>query len=110
MLRYRDAHTGRVLYVLYVYRTRTIKQDKQMKIVTTNPNPRTYPYLAIWAGEDQGIPANELISPGEILVVSKLKNDKVYVHRLIGGDEGYITQAEAEYTPLPRGFTVEITQ
>lgn len=32
MLRYRDADTGRVLYVLYVYRTRTIKQDKKMNL------------------------------------------------------------------------------
>lgn len=88
-----------------------------MKIEIKFNQERNYPYLAVWigpcgiAGE---IDINE-IRQDDILVISKVdhwytNSSKIWVQFLNGNREGYITETEKEYAPLPKGFKVEFEQ
>lgn len=80
-----------------------------MKIKTIKPE-LTYPYLAVWTGRDNHIEVDlDNIKTDELLLVSKV-GQQIYVQRLLGGHDGFYTKNEFEYTPLPAGFEVTITQ
>ncbi len=85
-----------------------------MKTNIFNPSLE-YPYLAVY-GKQTDLSFIRDIKPEDIIVVSLVtmpsKGDKeVYVQRILGGAPAFVTQKEEEdYTPLPKGFKVEITQ
>lgn len=73
-----------------------------------------YPYLAVWTGRDNILPQN--IEPDKILILSvKLNPAKnmtmVHIHSLTGSIQDYFTTEEGgEYTPLPNGYKITLTQ
>lgn len=77
---------------------------------------KTYPYLALWAGEGQYLSEWDInkASQSDIVLISlvekKDEDSKVYVSFVIGGKEGYFTQNEKEYFPLPKGYEINLIQ
>lgn len=90
-----------------------------MTVKTKNPS-KEYPYLAVFRGSiDKKMTSKELdnLDKELIVIISLAKangNAKFtqapYVQRLLGGYEGFYTTHEEEYEPLPKGYTIKITQ
>lgn len=89
-----------------------------MKTTTYYPE-KDYPYLAVWVGKDESLTDERIhnIQIKDIVIISMVDPDsddsidKVpYVQYLIGGKQGYITKHENEYHPLPKGYTITLTQ
>jgi hypothetical protein len=81
----------------------------------TQKYPRiSYPYLAVWTGPDT--PLEQKNYPLEdIVVVSMIQENqdedlKPFVQPLIGGKKGYFTKNEEEYSALPQGYEITLTQ
>lgn len=91
-----------------------------LNIKTEDTPENKYPYLAIYTGDPHFmVPKEDLkyIEPKNIVVISLLgedgsgsRKDGVYVQRLLGGIEGYITLNEEFYYRLPMYTEVTITQ
>lgn len=68
-----------------------------MKVLTKIPS-KEYPYLAVWAGQDQSLDPKLLhnIKPKDIVLISMVEvenSDKQpYVQYVLGCKEGYITK------------------
>lgn len=85
------------------------------EITTFNPE-KSYPYLAVWTGSNKPISATEAIKLKieDMVLISLVKvnseDNQAYVQYLAGNKVGYITKREDEYSPLPKGFRITITQ
>lgn len=82
-----------------------------MKITIKEPeNNRKYPYLAVWTG---GEPIKDYIS-SDVVVVSlqdQVVGDKiVFVQFLDAQKQGWSTEKETDFTPLPAGTIITLTQ
>ncbi len=82
-----------------------------MKITKQNPEKK-YPYLAVYTGGAKFI--DDAYGIDEVFVISiqtRPNQDSVkYAQLLNGSREGYVTTKEEDYTPLPAGTKITITQ
>lgn len=91
-----------------------------LNIKTEDSPGNKYPYLAIYTGDPHFTMSKDgfkYIDTKDIVVISLLgkgcsttEKDCVYVQRLLGGIEGYITLNEEFYYRLPMYTEVTITQ
>ena len=79
-----------------------------MKTVSERPKSenKIYPYMAVFGEYD----TEEDIDFTDVYLISKLNGGKIYVSALLGGKEGYITQNEKGYIPIPVGYKITFTQ
>lgn len=69
---------------------------------------KEYPYLAVWVGNDST--ADTLNVEQKDLVLISMVNSRPYIQYILGGREGYFTDAEEEYYPFPKGYILTLTQ
>jgi hypothetical protein len=84
-----------------------------MKITQKYPR-QSYPYLAVWTGVDNYLEKSEY-NPSEVVMISMLQENqgedlKPFVQYLDGSKEGYFTKSEKDFTPLPNGYEITLTQ
>lgn len=85
-----------------------------MKIQLEEAPEKEYPYLAVFNEE------LENFEPSEVVMVSLINEEEpkegaeagemVWIQFIDGHREGWITDKESDYTPLPSGYTITITQ
>ena len=88
--------------------------------VTRQIRTKDYPYLAVWAGQEQFLDPKltHNIKTEDIVLISMVApkengeqcDKQTYVQHVLGGKEAYTTNSEQEYCPLPNGYVLELCQ
>lgn len=76
---------------------------------------KKYPYLAVHTlRKELTLEEVQNLSSVDLILISLVEvhnsDKKVYVQPLLGGKQGYFTEREQDYFPMPKGYSIELIQ